>query len=485
MSPIRRALPFDRRRGLAIVALAALAGLVGLAVLESQRRSSLYWYEVGADQEWAFDAGDRFDVDLRDAGFVLPETVAPGQTVVLSLQVSASVSGRWYEPRVRVTLPGGGSSVHYFERGAKGMRRLVLGPVLRGEPGGAVSMTGEYLRWETGSASLRAFAPPPALSGPVLVLAPHPDDAEIAAFGLYSNTDSWVVTVSAGQNVDGRMAHLVEDPVERSRLKGELRAWDSVSIPRWGGVPPDRAVNLGYFNLGLAAMYADPERVVADPVSGDEDVGIYRDVAASGLFADRAPESSWSSLVEDLVVVLDRVQPAVIVTPHPALDVSSDHRLTTIALLQALERVGPAGRTLLTYTNHATGAEYYPFGPADGAAGLPPWTGTTLHADGVFVHPLDSAQRVRKLYALEAQHDLRPAPRFVPASPLRRILGELGRTAGGLLRDPTDTFSYMRRGPRPNEVFLVYRESSARQLGEAVQDWLLGLRADPSNRGAY
>jgi hypothetical protein len=179
------------------------------------------------------------------------------------------------------------------------------------------------------------------------------------------------------------------------------------------------------------------------------------------------------------------VQPATIVTPHPALDAAPDHKLTTVALIEALGRVGPAGRTLLLYTNHATGAEYFPFGPADAVVSLPPWTGEELHAEGVFSLPLDGDRRLRKLYALEAQHDLRAAPRIVGTSPVRRVVGEVGRMLAGIWQDPTDTYSYMRRAPRPNELFLVRSEENAGALLIEIEDFLADARAGRIGAAAY
>ena len=49
-----------------------------------------------------------------------------------------------------------------------------------------------------GAAPLRLFANGLDLSRPMLVLAPHPDDAEIAAFGLYANRNATIVTVTTG-----------------------------------------------------------------------------------------------------------------------------------------------------------------------------------------------------------------------------------------------------------------------------------------------
>jgi LmbE family N-acetylglucosaminyl deacetylase len=69
----------------------------------------------------------------------------------------------------------------------------------------------------------------------VLLVAPHPDDAEIGAFGLYSCARSTVLTVSAGDYVDGRYADLAADEAGQRDLGGEVRALDSVAVPQWGG----------------------------------------------------------------------------------------------------------------------------------------------------------------------------------------------------------------------------------------------------------
>lgn len=51
-----------------------------------------------------------------------------------------------------------------------------------------------------------------AAAARVLVPVPHPDDAELAAFGLYASRDSYVATVTPGNHVDGQYATIYEDP---------------------------------------------------------------------------------------------------------------------------------------------------------------------------------------------------------------------------------------------------------------------------------
>ena len=236
-------------------------------------------------------------------------------------------------------------------------------------------------------------------------------------------------------------------------------------------------MNLGYFNRSLTAMYSDPTRLVADDVLKSTDITQFRRTGGLKMLEDKVAESTWLSLVDELVATLEHVRPRTIVAPHPLLDAAADHKLSTIALIEALGRVDPAQRTLLLYTNHHATSEYFPFGPANSLISLPPWTGKVLQVRGVYSHRLDEEARIRKLYALEAQHDLRSAPRYASPSPVGRVLGELARTLGELWRDPTDTYSYMRRAARPNELFLMFAEEDTSQLLSEVSGFLDGLRS--------
>ena len=457
--------------------------VVVLVWVEARRLSGLYWYDVEADQNYSLTDARSMPVVLRPDGFDWPSAAGETSTALLAVDVRASLRGRWSEPSVEIRLDDGPPRVQHLERGAAGRRYLNLGRVPNGIS--SVGLRPNHLRFDDASAELLLFESAPVDSGVVLVLATHPDDAEIAAFGLYSTTDAWVVTVSAGNNVDARMAHLLRDPAARSRLKGELRVFDSVTVPRWGGVPAERALNLGYFNQSLAALYREPRGVVADPVLGSADIEQFRSVGASEALRDRDARSTWQSLVADLVAVVEFVRPATIVTPHPALDASPDHKLTTVALTEALQTAGATDVQLLLYTNHATGSEYFPFGPAESVVSLPPWTANPLRVDGVVSLALDEDLRLRKLYALEAQHDLRPSPRVVGTSPLSRIGATVGRGLSDVLRDPTDTYSYMRRGPRPNELFLTLRAADAQVLLDDVRAFLDDARAGRIRGGGY
>ena len=180
----------------------------------------------------------------------------------------------------------------------------------------------------------------------------------------------------------------------------------------------------------------------------------YRQGALSTLVGDRAAMPDWNSVVQDLAAVVERVRPDFIVTPHPLLDDHTDHQYTTLALLEALDRVGDEQAVLLLYNNHHVLAEHYPFGPSDARVTLPPWFGDGRFA-GLLSFELDPDLQLRKLFALEAMHDLRTAPMRLTGGPATVLLDRLAQAYEVIRRDPFGDYSYFRRAIRPNEMFFV------------------------------
>jgi LmbE family N-acetylglucosaminyl deacetylase len=165
--------------------------------------------------------------------------------------------------------------------------------------------------------------------------------------------------------------------------------------------------------------------------------------------------ATWNHLVEDLVSVLKRVNPSIIVTAHPALDNHPDHQFASVALAEALEKWN--GRaTFLLYTNHAS-ENLYPFGPADTFVPLPPWSSSEIAVQSLYVHPLDVKLQRRKLFALESQHDLRlsPAEQASCGVPGLKRRDDYPRTPA---------VDYFRRAPRPEELFFVFDRDGVRNV---------------------
>lgn len=446
------------RRLFGWITVVALLATASLLAAEAWRRQRLYWYDVRQDYAYTFAApsANWAPVQVSRDGFDLPASAARRGAALLELQVAAKLTGRWFEPCIEVAVERL-SEQQCFERGAQGRRYVLLPPVAGGSPR-EVRLRGRHLGWEPQDARVVSFDGPQLDGTRVLVLAPHPDDAEISAFGLYASQDAYVATMTAGNYVDGLYDGLGLDTQAQDELRGEVRVWDSLAVPQLGGVSQDRTVNLGYSTYTLKGFHdAARGQVPAEgPNAAAATIGPYRQGAVEKLLGGRPATADWASVVADLVALVEATRPDVIVTPHPALDDHTDHQYATIALLEALEALQDRSTTLLLYNNHHKLAEHYPYGPSTALVTLPPWFEATPFA-GVLSYRLDEATQLRKLFALEAMHDLRAAPlRLVTGAPTGVLWARLKQAAELVRRDPFGDYSYFRRAVRPNELFFVY-----------------------------
>ena len=269
--------------------------------------------------------------------------------------------GAEHDPYVEVSV-GEFRIQQYLDPNAVGMRWLNLSGLREQLAGGAeVIIRTHAVTLEAETATLRLFDNHLDLQQRILVIAPHPDDAEIAAFGLYADRQASVVTVTAGNAGDMNYRANVSDPAEHYALKGYLRAVDSVTIPWQGNIPPERTANLGYFDGRLDAMYLAPKQTFPEVYGANTDVALYRRANLSKLVSSAARSNTWQHLVEDLVEVLRKVNPGIVVMPDPRLDTHPDHEFTSVALDQALEQ-WQGNPIFLLYTNH-TDATIIPMDP--------------------------------------------------------------------------------------------------------------------------
>jgi LmbE family N-acetylglucosaminyl deacetylase len=332
--------------------------------------------------------------------------------------------------------------------------------------GTRISLRGEGISFTSPAATLRLFERSHDFSKPVLVLAPHPDDAEIAAFGLYAdaNRTATVVTVTAGNAGSPTYEAVFDDPGDQYLFKGRIRVIDSITIPWQGRIPPQRAFNLGYFDARLAEMHEKRDAIVPEMYRPNTDISVYRRENIGTLLPVRPRESTWGHLVEDTLAVLKKVKPAVIVAPHPQLDSHRDHQYTTVALSEALAKWNRPV-TLLLYTNHAD-RNRYPYGPAGTLLSLPPPPPGDVAIDRMYSHPVSPALQRLKLFALESMHDLRYTP-----TRQYQLAREDARATAPEKQGPDPDITYLRRGPRSNELFFVYDRES---FGAMIAAFLAG-----------
>lgn len=383
-------------------------------------------------------------VQLTSNGFKWPESIdnANADTAFLEINIEhVSTDVPWPSIRADRTSTKD-TTTHYFEPNASGRQYLDLSrllPLNCGEEVGLISEDGT--QWQVDQeVSLTTFTNPPIKDKRVLVLSPHPDDAEIAAYGLYTSSIADIVTITAGDAGKPKFANVWDDPGQQYRAKGRIRTVDSLVVPLLGGLRPDAIRNLGYYDGTLEDMHKNPFEIVNPKRTNLEDPGYFRRFNYfDEELRNRPLEATWKSLVADVHEELERIQPDIVVTPHPLLDSHKDHKFTTVALVEALKRWN-RHCSIYLYNNHTTGNEAFPFGPRSGQMGLPPMDQhmiQPLHVHGLYSHPLSEEIQKQKLVALEAHHDLRAFD----------VLD------GSEVIKPPSGLDYYRRA-RPNEFFM-------------------------------
>lgn len=458
--------------GYVLLALIGL-GLAGLALLAAglvwQRIDQYRWrtrFDVRRDAD--LPRSDRVvrtqALSLGPEGLQLPTIDQPFGSAFLELRVRATAAGLLADPWIE--LEGEGARVRqYVERGARG-RRLVNATAL-------LRANGAAPRWRLrtgllqvdGTEAVLHLLAPSTVADPdarTLVIAPHPDDAELAAWSLVSRRQTWVVTVTQGDAGPNAYGTHFDDPVESYRTKAGIRVWDSLNVVRMAGVPLDRIANLGYFDGTLAAMQRGGGPVQAEFLQ-ESDPGVRRH---NPIAPQRTPaEATWQGLVDDIAALLREVRPQRIAVPHPQLDPHPDHRCSTLATLQALQQVGLREGELWLYTNHLGYTKTHPVGPNDGEIGLPHGLPEGTLFDSVVSVPMDARTRFLKRLAVEAQHDLQATPPVAMPTLAQRAVGLL-RT---LYRSTVVAdIGFIRRAPRPNELFYVLAYDRAGELAARI-----------------
>ncbi|MCO7610167.1 PIG-L family deacetylase [Pseudomonas chlororaphis] len=368
------------------------------------------------------------------------------ETLILGVQVKSSWIGRFLDPAIEV-LGGPSADRQAFERGVNGLRYLNLsglaGPLVRGE----LQLRGRFCRIQV-QPRLLVWRDPDYRRQRVMVIAPHADDAELAAFGLYSQADeAWIVTLTAGEIEAEHYQAMGMSPVEAARIKGRLRAWDSIAVPRWAGVPEAHCVQLGYFCLQLPAMQADPQQPVASREAQLSDIRLFRQFNPFPLPADRDGLATWDNLLADLRALLLKARPEVLVLPHPSLDPHPDHICAQAAVMQALEGLEWQPTTVLGYANHLHDNDRWPMGDSGAGVALPPLfdAATSLRP---WCLSLSQAEQFDKAMALGMMHDLQP-----PAPLKRRVRRCLQRWLAGRSGSTYGENEFFRKAVRRHELF--------------------------------
>lgn len=253
------------------------------------------------------------------------------------------------------------------------------------------------------------------LAGPILIVAPHPDDAELAAFGVYRQhaEQTWIVTLSAGehlQRLDRQYIARLDHNIEQAEVrKGVIRSWNSATTPLMAGIPSSRLVMLGYFNMTLSALMQTPDQIVPFPRSSSVSPAEFRKFNTIALPSDGQVANRGNDLIQDLVALIEQIKPRSILVTHPELDPHSDHQAAAVALGRALQKTQHCPEHVLLYANHFRGVKRFPFGPEHANTSLPPadLPVSVFGSWKLWSQPLPLEIQLEKVCALDTMHDLR------------------------------------------------------------------------------
>ncbi|QJI32401.1 PIG-L family deacetylase [Pseudomonas sp. ADAK18] len=375
-----------------------------------------------------------------------PLELSGDETLILALRIRSGWLGRFIDPFIELS-DGEHLDRQTFERGVDGLRYLNLSGQAKALADGQLQLRGRFCRMQ-GDPVLSVFRQPDVRRQRVMVIAPHADDAELAAFGLYSQAaESWIVTLTAGEIEAEHYQQMGLGKAEAARLKGRLRAWDSLAVPRWAGVPQEHCVQLGYFCLQLAAMKAEPDRAVASREAEMTDIRPFRQLNPFPLPADADGQPTWNNLLADLRMLLLKARPEVIVLPHPMLDPHPDHICAQEAVLEALQGLAWQPTTLLGYANHLHDNDRWPMGDTGMGIALPP-SFDPAYTLQPYCLPLSEEQQRDKAMSLGMMHDLQPRTPFK-----RRLRRLIQRLLAARAISPWGENEFFRKAVRRHELF--------------------------------
>jgi len=430
---------------------------ISMTIYIMQKRASHYPYDVSKDHVYNFHQANTniIDLNLKNKKIELTaKNINTNTAAFLKVNVQTTLLGKYFQPNIKI-IEGNQTLTQYIAPGAKGIRYINISS-LNIKNQAQIRLEGKHVTINDQKVQLVLLKNQDIQNPKILVLATHPDDAEIAAYGLYSNhhNNAYIVTITAGDSGPPKYDEIYHDSVKQYLAKGKVRTWNSITVPGLGGVPYDHCINLGFFDGTLQTMYKDKSTPVKGHDTYISDINTFRQQNHSTLSKGFTGKSDWNSLVENLAYLLKKINPDIIVTPYPALDAHPDHKFSSIALFEAIEKMGIKKGKLYLYTNHFVLSEYYPFGHQGGIVSLPPNFEKPIYFNSIYSFPLKQDMQKEKVLALEAMNDLRLDTewRFTTGAckiALRHIIKE------DILGEDHTSYSYYRRAVRSNELFFV------------------------------
>ena len=312
--------------------------------------------------------------------------------------------------------PEGREHQQYYEAGQKGRRYLNLSQF---SDLASVKLKAIDCQMDS-DAHLLFFTNPSLEQGPTLIIAPHADDAELAAYGLYAkwHRNIWIVTLYAGetlQKLDKQYIPGLDNSIETGiQRKAAIRNWNSMTTPLLAGVPENQLVYLGYTGVTVENLLNEPEKAVTYGVGQNVNPTAFRRLNRISLSNDLVGENSPRAMVSELAELLTRIQPVTVLVTDPEVDPHFEHRAAALALAMAMEQSQYHPRHVLMYVNHLRGIRDFPYGPEHTNTALAPFFSEyqKIKQVKVFSHHLTLEEQKAKVVSFNTMHDLKANLKF-------------------------------------------------------------------------
>lgn len=391
-------------------------------------------------------------ISLNDGFIKLPSSpsIITHDTIFLSVTLETSIMGYFLDPYITISTDNF-IDRQEFERGVKGLRYLNLSGLAKQLTEGKVKLTSHHCNIIINELSLYAFNHPDYSQQRMMIIAPHADDAELAAFGQYSkNLATSIITLTQGEiEANYYQCTLNLSKTEAAQLKGRLRSWDSIAIPLWAKIPITQSIQLGYYCMQLQAMQKNPQQPFGSLESAENDIRLARIFNSLKVPSDKDGLPTWHNLTHDMQMLIEHFQPEVIILPHPQLDPHEDHIAASSLIDEVLTQTHWQPKTLLYYANHLHDNDRWPMGQAHNGIALPPITEPLANL-ALWSPVLTPQTQLNKILALGMQHDLQPPMPF--KKKLRRLIQTI---LTGRKWPKSGENEYFRKAIRRHELFWV------------------------------
>ena len=441
-----------------------------------QQRAFKYPYNPKDNYQYQFNPeyATTFNIPFDRESLDLSAISSGFNTGFIEIDIQSTPKGFAIEPEVKM-IAGTDTLIQNFECRTKGIRYLNISGLIQKEVK-EIQFEFSGCKPKKPTVKLIAYKNIDPSTVKILILAPHPDDAEIAAYGLYASNpkNTFIATITAGDAGSMRYDELYSDSTTHYIKKGQVRVWNSIVVPQLGGIAPEHAINLGYFDASLKKMHNDTTAHGFSRYIHTDDISLFRSENCPDLPDTLQPASTWRSLVNDMKNLLLKVKPTAIVTVYPALDYHLDHKFTTVAILQAMHEMKYDKCQLWLYTNHYPMTKMYPDGKIGSVITVPPYfKAKAIYFDQLLSVPLSKEHQSDKVLALDAMNDLRPNTQY------RSTKASWKQTKQNfwdkLYLKESD---YFRRSIRSNELFFVIEGKNA--LQPDILNKIFGEMASPN-----